>query len=82
MSLTSIEVEFLSRFIRWKLNLKSEEYEAVKSALEKVKEEEEEIEREARALLEKHIKDNPDADPSRTLIMIKKKLAEKRGIVL
>lgn len=82
MPLLSIEVEFLARFIALKLNLKQEGYDAIKTALQRIKEEEEDIEKEARALLERYIREVPDVDPSRVLGMIKKKLAQEKGIVL
>ena len=45
-------------------------------------EEEEKIENEARALLESHAGEGRDVDSHKALLLIKQRLAEKRGFVL
>lgn len=84
-----LEVMINRVFQFWKekniATFKVDEKVAFQRALEVIKEEyeaEKQVEMEAKAMVEKLEKQNPDMEPHKMFLMIKKKLAKDKGLIL
>ncbi len=85
MALKELEIELFARNISKEIEKEGfieqkKGYELIKISLEELKKIEEEIEKKAEELLSQHISKFPDADKEVALDMIRKKLAEGKGI--
>lgn len=85
MALKDLEIEFFARHISGEikkagLGERKKGYEIVKNSLEELKNLEKEIEKKAEELFSQHISRFPDADKEIALDMIRKRLAEQKGI--
>jgi hypothetical protein len=85
LPLKDLEIEFFARQISAEIEKagfveRKKGYEVVKDSLEELKKIENEIERKAEELFSQHISKFPDADKEVALDMIRKRLAEQKGI--
>lgn len=85
MALKELEIEFFAKFISAEIEKsgfleRKRGYELVKISLEELKKIEEEIDKKAEDLLSQHISKFPDVDKKVALDMIKRKIAEEKGV--